>query len=815
MRGFKCPSVASLLLDLHSFFFTISLLLFLFVEFSASQHETITETVFEIVQNPVTITSYLTGDGGCLILPTCLIINASAIFPSRTSTDGQSSTGTATTTAIATYTGQPDTGFVLYGDGDLRDHYMQFDDSDGRLEFALTGQYRFVQLEVNDGGTGLLQNGLNPAELVFLRYNESVRDIYPTEDAEVLDVVREVRHANENDLLASDYMGTWAWNDTDNQLGLIRDGDRWVFYVGIGSQLRLRQIPADRGSYDVFAIPENMLVSSDSSFKRLSLGAGVASDFPSSIFTQSPTGAPTGSTADISSQTTGINTSGTGTNGSGSGTGTVTGGGTGTASGSGTSGRSGTGTITSDSRTATGSNGSINTGTATRTGTGTQTGTGTGTRTGTGTGTGGTGTETGTGTGTEFTGTGTGTGGGTGTSGGTGTGGVTSTGTGTGTGTGGSNTGTGTGTGSTTAVTAIIYNIITSNNLEQYCTELLSYFSPTWPTTQTTYSAYSTSTSFVPQFTSTETTFTSTYEYPESTVSVYGSISTDPVIKRRTPRARGNRKRAFKTIKGKYQKPRTAIDVPLPLSGFPNDSISAACVHAVTSPTAYIYETTTYSTVPEFTTTIDSTKVNTKSDILTSAIEATTTVTVPAIGNFKLVHSNLNDRSGSFYGWYINYIEYGIPVKVNAAAADYHEGVTELFYAAYDYPWVTWLMLSGFKSCVYYASIGGTGGAAPTTDSVLNYRLYNSYTYQGGGRAPFLVDYNITSYVGTPAGGTVTGGRFFICETGDAYAAQGFFDLYFGPADFPTKPDYSTYQCQDTGMDAIQGENVCLTSPCT
>ncbi|KAF3189787.1 hypothetical protein TWF788_009770 [Orbilia oligospora] len=744
MRGPKFTSITKL--PFQSLFSTPFFLFFLFVDFSVAQYEIITETVFEIVPNPLTITSYLTQEGGCLILPTCLIINGSAIFPSRTTTDG---TNTASTTAIATYTGQPDTGFVLYGDGNLRDHYMQFDDTDGRMEFALTGAYRFVQLEVNDGGSGLLQNGLNLRELVFLRYNESVKEIYPTENADILGIVQEVRHADENDLLASDFMGTWVWNATDNQLGLERDGDRWVFYVGIGSQLRVRQIPADRDSYDVFALPENISVPSDSDFKRLSLGAGIASDFPSSIFTQSPTTTFTDSSATGFSQTTGDNTGVTGTNGSGSRTGTDTGTGTGTgrtdtASRSGTSGRSLTGTITNDSRTATGSNGSANTGTATRTGTGTATGTG---------------------------------------------------------------------TGGATDGTAQIYNIITSNNLQQYCTELLSYFSPTWPTTLTTYSAYSTSTSFIPEFTSTETTYTKTVEYASKTSTAYGSITTDPVIKRRS--SRGNRKRVYKTIKGKFRGRRTVPATPAQLSGYPPDSVSAACVEAVTSPTAYIYDYTTLSTLLQLTTTFDTTQTNTKSDILTTTTGPVSTTTIPAIGNFKIVHSDLTDKSGTYYGWYINYISQAIPVKVNAAAADNQEGVTQLFYEAYDKPVVTWLKPDGFKSWVYYAAIGGTGNAAPTSDTVLNYRLYNQFVYQASGLAPFLVDYNTTSYVATPDGTVVAGGKFYICDTGDAYAAQGFWDLYYGPADLPSKSDYNTYKCQDTGMNAIQGENVCLTSSCT
>ncbi|KAK6342469.1 hypothetical protein TWF718_007872 [Orbilia javanica] len=787
------------LTHIHTLLYSSSLFLLLlpllvFNPTIAQDDDTTTETIFKTVPNPITITSYITGPNGCLQLPTCIIVNGSLVFPTNTNT--QTGSGTATTTAIATFTGQPDTGFVLYGNGDLRDHYMQFDDTNGRLVFAITGAYRLVQLEVNDGGSGLLQNALNLTELVFLRYNETIKTAYPAENAEILDTIQEVRHADQNDLLTDDFMGTWAWNTTDNQLGLERSGARWVFYVGLGSQqLRVkRQIPADTESYDVYAIPQNMQIPSNSSFKRLSLAAGVASDFPSSIFTEQPTGVSTGSTAGTSLQTTGTNTGGTGTNGSGTQTGTGTGG-NGSGTGSGTGGGTGTRTRTgTGSRTGTGDNGS----TGTITGTGTRTGTRTGTATRTGTGTGATGTG---GTGSGGTGTGTETGTGTGTDTGTG---------GTGTGTGNTNTATGTGGGTGTGtntggtpVTAQIYNIITSNNLQQYCTELLSYFSPTWPTALTTYSAYSTSTSFIPEFTSTETTYTKTEEYASSTISVRGSISTDPVEKRR----RGPATKIYKTIKGRYQRPRNVPDTPAQLSGYPADSISAACADAVTSPTAYIYQYTTLSTLSEFTTTIDSTQVDTKSDIFTTTTGDTATTTIPSVGNFKIVHSNLQDKSGTYYGWYINYVAEGIPVKVNAAAASDQEGVTELFYGAYDKPVVTWLLTTGFKAWVYFASIGGTGGNAPTSDSVLNYRLYNYYTYQAGNRAPLLVDYNVTSYVATPAGDPVTGGRFYICDTGDAYAAQGFYDLYFGPSDLSSKSDYSTYSCQDTGMDVIQGEN--------
>ncbi|KAK6331439.1 hypothetical protein TWF730_004521 [Orbilia blumenaviensis] len=774
MRDSKRTSINNLLTTSFPFksLFT-SLLLF---GFSTSYDGTVTETVFETVPNPLTITSYYTASDGCLRLPTCIIVNGSAIFPSGTNSNGQSGSGTATsatTTTLTTFTGQPDVGFVLYGDGELNDHYVQFDDVTGRFVFAEVGTYRFVQLQVNDGGTGLLQNGLNLTELVFLRYNSTVRNAYPAESAEIVDIVQEVRHASQDELLATDIMGTWGWNATDGQLGLQRDGDRWVFYVGTGPSLRARQIPNGQPSFDVFVLPQALSVPSDSAFQRLLLGAAVASDFPSSLFTESPTATQTGSATDTSGQLTR-----TGTNSNGSGTGTRTGTRrTGSATRTGTSGRSNTrsntGTITNIRSTGTfRSTGSSRT--VTRSGT-TASGTGTGTSTGTGN----TGTITSTGTGTGGTETGTG-----------------STGTETGTG------GTGTGTGGSSGGTAEIYSLITQYNLQQYCTELLSFFSPTWPTTISTTSYYSTSTDLVTEFTETATTYTNTAEVATSTGYVAGTITTAPTLRRRTK---------TKTIRGSYKRRRVAPDTPAQLSGYPADSISAACVEAATSPTAYIYQFKTISTYSPLTTTTDLTQTNTVSDIFTTTTGDVAMQTIPAIGNFKLVHSDLSDTSGTYYGWYVHYIAVDIPVKVKQTADTMREALTQIFYDVNGYPILTWSVTGGTTSFVWFEKIGATGANVPTTDTVTNYRLANYDYYTGADRKMFAVTYNFTSYEAKPDGSVnpVTSGRFYMCDTETAYANLGFFDLYYGPSDFSSKSGYSAGNCKDTGMDALWGEDPC------
>ncbi|RVD85127.1 uncharacterized protein DFL_003458 [Arthrobotrys flagrans] len=237
---------------------------------------------------------------------------------------------------------------------------------------------------------------------------------------------------------------------------------------------------------------------------------------------------------------------------------------------------------------------------------------------------------------------------------GTGTNSFTNTGTGTGTRT---KTATRTGTGTITTgtdETAQISNIITSNNLQQYCTKLLSYFSPTWPITIITHSVYSASTSFIPEFTSATTTYTkhlrTRHKYR---------------IRRRIcnhhSHPQTQKREAYKSYQG--------------------DSISAACADAVTSPTLYIYDCTTISTYTPLTTTIDTTLTNTKSDIFTTTAGDLAIETVPATGNY--------------YGSYVNYISASIPIKVNAAAAENQEGMSQIMYGGFAQPEIIWYFATG------------------------------------------------------------------------------------------------------------------------
>ncbi|KAK6515801.1 hypothetical protein TWF281_004391 [Arthrobotrys megalospora] len=809
MHGFGGASIGKLLI------YTVVSIHLLFFAGCTSAQDTITETIYETVENPITITSYYTGYDGCVKLPTCFIVNGSAVFPSGTGTDTQSGSGTATSTARTTYTGQPNTGFVLYGEGQLQDHYIQFDDENGRLVFATVGAYRFVQLEVNDGGAGLLQNALDLSELVFVRYNQTIKQAYPEEGAEILDAVQEVRHANENDLLTDDFMGTWSWNSADNQLVLERDGDRWVFYVSTGSLLRARQIPNGRASFDLFVLPQGLSVPSGSVFQRLFLAADMASDFPSSVFTQSPTGTQTGPTMNTSP--TGTNTgtgTGTGTNGSRGSTGTATG-----RTGTNTRTRTGSNSRSRTSRTSTNTNGQSTethqltdpSGTGTRSGatgsgiTASKTGTNTQPRTGSSTGNGGsigTGTGTGTRTGTE-TGTETGTGTDTGTGGGTGTGGETGTG---GTGTGGTGTGTGTGTGGGTATTNA-YEIITQYNLRGYCTELLSYFSPsTLVSTATT----RTDTSYIIQYTETSTTYTKTLELASSTAFAATSITTTPSIKKRTKRGKQRRQR---TIRGAYRR-RTVPALPSELTGYPSDSIRAACSQAATSPTAYVYYYTTTTEDSTIDVTTDSTTTTVKSDITTTTTGDLEITTVPAVGNFKIIRPDLSDTSGAYYGWYIHYYGDSQPVRAGPEPAEYREAITGILWGVYQYGdeaiMIRYLQYPNeYPYQVWFEAVGRTGAQAPTTDRALNYRLFTYEWADASSRSPFFVTYNYTSYVAAPDEtlNPVASGSFYVCN-GD-YTSIGQYDLYFGPSDFPTKSGFASGNCTDTGMTVMQGEDPC------
>ncbi|KAF3100323.1 hypothetical protein TWF102_005209 [Orbilia oligospora] len=324
---------------------------------------TSTTTLFSTVGNTRTVTSYL---GDCATWQGLPLCNQVTFGPMTSGAN----TGTATSSASlvsSTFAGQSGVPFVLSGQGDFVDSYFKFDDNTGAVVMAGLADQRFVALVLDQSGPGLLQNSQYLDELVFLRYNETIKTLLPDEDPVITNLVRKVQHDATTNVLRTDYETTFYWNSSTNQPGLVKNTVDWKFYIALPSSGRAKRrgMPLfnkrQETSYDIYMLPINVTIPPGSAFVPIDFAAEEAQGFPSSLFSSLPPFA-------TSTATTGIDTASDTTA-----TGTNTSGGTGTNGG--TTATSSTDTETSDSSGTSGS--------------GTGTGTGTGTRTNGGTGTGG------------------------------------------------------------------------------------------------------------------------------------------------------------------------------------------------------------------------------------------------------------------------------------------------------------------------------------------------------------------------------------------------------------------------------------------
>ncbi|KAF3219311.1 hypothetical protein TWF106_007153 [Orbilia oligospora] len=496
---------------------------------------TSTTTLFSTVGNTRTVTSYL---GDCATwqgLPLCNQVTFGPMTP-----DGNTGTATSSASLVSsTFAGQSGVPFVLSGQGDFVDSYFKFDDNTGAVVMAGLADQRFVALVLDQSGPGLLQNSQYLDELVFLRYNETIKNLLPDEDPVITNLVRKVQHDATTNVLRTDYETTFYWNSSTNQPGLVKNTVDWKFYIALPSSGRAKRrgMPLfnkrQETSYDIYMLPINVTIPPGSAFVPIDFAAEEAQGFPSSLFSSLPPFA-------TSTATTGIDTASDTTA-----TGTNTSGGTGTNGGTTATGGTDTGTGT-----ATGTGG-------TRTGTGTDTGTETDTATETGIGTSdsndtsGSGTRTSTGTGTR-------------TNGGTGTGGF--------------------------IPTTDAYEIITKYTLQAYCTALLSYVSPTSTMFDTRTDSFTTT---IPRFSYTTTIYSGTTQEASYTSISYWDVNRGPIEKKRRRTGDGyaidndpHRKR--KVIGALRER-----EVPAQLGNYPTNAIVSACERAATSPTDFVFAQST------------------------------------------------------------------------------------------------------------------------------------------------------------------------------------------------------------------------------
>ncbi|KAJ6258715.1 hypothetical protein Dda_6765 [Drechslerella dactyloides] len=210
--------------------------------------------------------------------------------PPSTSESASATSGPTTTSSTVII--PSDTAFVLQGlnTSIYANMFIQFDDTNGKVVLGSEGTARFVSFRL--GSNGVLVNADDASEFAFIRYNNSIRTEYPQEDSAVLSTVRSVLHGNQEILDATDFTTVWSFDPTTGQLGLDHDGRQYILYLtpATANLRRARSGTRNRGlyeqsiSYNVYMIPVDVPVPSDSTFQKVSLQVDNAATFPSSDF---------------------------------------------------------------------------------------------------------------------------------------------------------------------------------------------------------------------------------------------------------------------------------------------------------------------------------------------------------------------------------------------------------------------------------------------------------------------------------------------------------------------------------------------------
>ncbi|KAK6530300.1 hypothetical protein TWF694_003661 [Orbilia ellipsospora] len=326
--------------SLTRFFTTIFLAIHILSSLSLARANVVTTTIFKTVIDAETVTYQLDGRdlrGGGLQLPLCsqvawtLASNISDSISEVDSASGiRSSTSNPNTSGPAEITGNspsttsgsggstksspsntysspsstsslPSTsdlsqGFVLGGTGSFQGLYFEFDSSTGKMILGSPGDQGLASLRV-DTSTGRLENSDDPTQFVILRYDPSVRELFPEESEAVLETLRTSQFGTVQDMTATDFSEVWYWNITINGPILFYGGQFWRFVVPevSPSKLRLRDFVGSRfmadatDAKDVYMLPTNVSLSGNSSFEEVSVAASPTTDLPGSLFSVSTT----------------------------------------------------------------------------------------------------------------------------------------------------------------------------------------------------------------------------------------------------------------------------------------------------------------------------------------------------------------------------------------------------------------------------------------------------------------------------------------------------------------------------------------------
>ncbi|KAK6355550.1 hypothetical protein TWF696_004649 [Orbilia brochopaga] len=657
--------------------------------FVSAQSSLTTTTVFQTVENQQTVTSIL---GDCATwqgVPLCEYVRWSPVYSSYTPTtqtgsgSRSSSEDLRTSSPTPSSTTTPTGSFVVTGEGTLSRTYLQFDDTTGTAVLASLGEDRFVQLLLDNNGDGLLQNALDLAELAFLRYNASVRQLFPQEDPAILSVLRQVRHGHEDEVVRTDFTGTWFWNGTISQLQLTTGTQTWLFYISVANSRKRSGLAKRATKYDIYMLPQSVDVPADSSLQQAVFVASDAQNFSSQLFSSSPPG-PTASTSTGQQTSTDISTSTTNR----------------TSRSSSSSTHSSETDSSSSSTEDTSSTGSSDTSSPSSV--------------------------------------------------------------------------------SSPTPTPDAYDIITSFELQAFCTSLLSYYTPSSVLTSTSTDL---STTYIAEFTSTAVIFSSTTTLTATTAFNPASITSAP-----------QRRSVLNHLER---------DTPSQLTAYPSASISSACARAATSPSSTDVSTSLIPVTSTTSITTSSTLVATTSiNDVTTSTDSTNIYqfTFPAIGKFRIKHSDLTDTVGTFYNWYLRLSSSstaGEPIYLDASKPNggvydvtYAAAYSNFFLVAYPYP--QWALF--FNALQDPTQIG-------------NIDAYKIVATSAGGstRVPFVIAYDTDTLVGTPYNAPYGADQFFVCR---AAIGSGPYTLYYGPSGNFSGFAGWTGACSTTDMDVLQGDTV-------
>ncbi|KAK6532524.1 hypothetical protein TWF281_006712 [Arthrobotrys megalospora] len=242
------------------------------------------------------------------------------------------------------------------------------------------------------------------------------------------------------------------------------------------------------------------------------------------------------------------------------------------------------------------------------------------------------------------------------------------------------------------------------------------------------------------------------------------------------------------------------------LTNYPESSILSACSKAAISPTEIITGTVSDSTIVAASEPTSSTTVFgivNGSDTTTATVPVATE-TIPAIGSYKVVHGDLSDQSGAYYGQY--FADY-TPGSLSSLLFTSTKSISlELIPFYFDtvgsYSFMT---IYETDDEIFHAILCWQGAGKPNNgedSSVASLLLQIPIeTVYSRGFHPVYFNINFTTLVATPdnANNPMSNPSFWYCD-GHIY--------YVDASNFIRTSDYNiiSQRCVDTSLTALQGD---------